>query len=225
MPQATLKIEDTKLGTGDTVAPYDVIEAQYTGTLLTGKEFDSNVKSGKPLRFQVGLGQVIKGWDQGFVGMKVDGERTLTIPPDLGYGAQGAGEAIPPNSTLKFTVKLLRILPRAKITVITPGTGEPIKIGQYIECKLSIKASNGKEIADPTKDSRLQVSRRMLGWVNQMLFGIKTGEKRKVIINYQMAFGEKGVPPTDQEGKKAGSEIPPKSDLTIEIFASKITNE
>ena len=167
---------------------------------------------------------VIKGWDQGFIGLKLNGERNLTIPPDLAYGDRAMGDAIPANSTLKFSVKLLRVLPSAKITIVTEGKGEPIKVGQFIECKFSIKLPSGKEIADPTQVSTLQISRKVKPWVNQSIGGIKIGEKRKVVIPYQMAYGEKGVPPNDQGDVKAGSQIPPKSDLTIEVEALKFSD-
>ena len=224
MPQSALKIEEVKLGAGDPVKIYDVVEAEYTGTLTNGKIFDSNAGKSKPFRFQVGIGRVIKGWDQGFIGMKPNGERKLTIPPELGYGERGAGDVIPANSILNFSVKLLRIIPSAKITILKEGKGDPIKLGQFVDCRLSIKASNGKEIADSSKESRLQLGPRMLPWINQTVAGLKVGEKRRVIVNYEMAFGEKGMPPVDQDGKKAGSDIPPKSDLTVEIEAVKIVD-
>ncbi len=222
--QSALKIEDVKLGTGEGVKLYDVVEAEYTGKLTNGIVFDSNVKSEKKLRFQVGVGRVIKGWDQGFMGMKLNGERNLTVPPDLGYGERGSGSTIPSNSTLNFSIKLVRILPSAKITMVTEGKGEPIKLGQFLECKLSVKAANGREMADPAKESRLRLSPQMLPWINQAIGGIKAGEKRKVIINSEIAFGEKGLPATDQPGKKAGSDVPPNSDLNMEVEALKITD-
>lgn len=223
MQQSDLKIEDTKPGTGDAIKQYDYVEVQYTGTLLNGKVFDSNMKPGAPpFRFQIGVGQVIKGWDFGFMGMKVGGERNLTIPPALAYGDRAMGDDIPANSTLKFSVKLLRIVPAAKVTVMTEGKGDAIRLDQLLDCKLSIKLPGGKEIADPTKISRLQLGRRMRPWINQSVAGIKEGEKRKVIVNFEMAYGEKGDPPVDKDGVKAGSRVPPKADLTIEIEAVKI---
>ena len=224
MSQIGLKIDDTIVGTGDPVKLYDVVEAEYTGSLTNGKVFDSNEGKKLPFRFQVGVGLVIKGWDQGFIGMKTNGERKLEIPPDLAYGEKGAGDIIPPNATLNFKVKLLRILPAAKITIAKEGTGDPIKDNQFLECNISIKLPSGKEIADPSKVSKLQLSRQMRPWINQAIAGIKVGEKRRAVIKYEMAFGEKGVPPVDQDGKKAGSDIPPKSDLTIEVEAVKISN-
>jgi FKBP-type peptidyl-prolyl cis-trans isomerase len=100
-----VKIEDTQVGTGAEAAPGKTVSVYYTGKLEDGKVFDSNV--GKdPLPFTVGAGQMIPGFDQGVQGMKVGGKRTITIPPSLGYGAQGAGGVIPPNATLIFEVEL-----------------------------------------------------------------------------------------------------------------------
>ena len=221
--QAALKSEDVLLGTGEAVKQYDVIEVFYTGTLVGGKEFDSNVKTGKSLRFQVGVGRVIKGWDLGVIGMKPNGERKLIVPPDLAYGPEAFGNLIPANSTLNFTIKLSKLIPSSKITVIAEGKGEQLKLGQFVDCKLSVKSSTGNEIADPTKESRLALSPKILPGINQAIGGIKVGEKRKVIVNSELAFGDKGFPPVDQNGKKAGSVIPPKSDLIIEIEATKIS--
>jgi FKBP-type peptidyl-prolyl cis-trans isomerase len=104
----TLKIEDIVVGTGAEAKAGDTVTVDYTGWLTNGTKFDSSI--GKmPLVFVLGVGQVIKGWDQGVVGMKVGGKRTLTIPPDLAYGAQGAGNGvIPSNATLVFDVELLK---------------------------------------------------------------------------------------------------------------------
>lgn len=109
-PNAKLVSEDLVVGTGDTAESGDNLSMKYTGTLVDGTEFDSTAKHGdQPFKFQLGAGRVIKGWDQGIVGMKVGGKRKLTIPPDLGYGARGAGDKIPPNSTLVFTVELVGV--------------------------------------------------------------------------------------------------------------------
>jgi FKBP-type peptidyl-prolyl cis-trans isomerase len=106
-----LKIETTQQGTGDRVVKEDdTISVQYTGKLVSGTKFDSSYDhGGQPFSFKVGAGQVIKGWDQGLLGAKVGEKRTLTIPPDLGYGATGAGGVIPPNATLIFDVELVSI--------------------------------------------------------------------------------------------------------------------
>ncbi len=107
---------DTKIGTGAEATAGQRISVHYTGWLFDeskpenkGKKFDSSLDRGQPFQFQLGVGQVIGGWDQGFAGMKVGGTRTLVIPPELGYGARGAGGVIPPNATLIFEVELLGV--------------------------------------------------------------------------------------------------------------------
>lgn len=106
-----LKIEDTKTGTGDTPKTGQTCVMHYTGWLYEngakGEKFDSSVDRGDPFEFPIGTGRVIKGWDEGVASMKVGGKRTLIIPPELGYGARGAGGVIPPNATLIFEVELL----------------------------------------------------------------------------------------------------------------------
>lgn len=87
----------------------DILSMHYTGTLLDGKEFDSSRQRNEPFRFQIGLGQVIKGWDQGLLDMCVGDKRKLTVPPSLGYGEAGAGDRIPPGSTLVFETELTKI--------------------------------------------------------------------------------------------------------------------
>lgn len=103
------KVEDLKIGTGSAVKSGDRIKINYLGTLTDGKKFDSSYDRGVPFETQIGVGQVIKGWDLGVLGMKVGGKRKLTIPPELGYGEKGAGEVIPPNATLIFEVELVAI--------------------------------------------------------------------------------------------------------------------
>jgi protein-disulfide isomerase len=101
--------KDAVVGPGAAVKSGDTVSVHYVGTLTDGKEFDSSRKHGKPFDFQVGAGHVIKGWEQGLVGMKVGGKRTLTIPPALAYGDRGAGGVIPPDATLFFDIELVSI--------------------------------------------------------------------------------------------------------------------
>ena len=108
-----LKIEDSQAGTGATPVKGQTCVMHYTGWLyengVKGKKFDSSVDRNEPFEFPIGVGRVIKGWDEGVSTMKVGGKRTLIIPPDLGYGARGAGGAIPPNATMIFEVELLGV--------------------------------------------------------------------------------------------------------------------
>jgi FKBP-type peptidyl-prolyl cis-trans isomerase len=106
--ESKLKVEDEKVGTGPAVKSGDTISINYVGTLTNGTKFDSSYDRGTPFETQIGVGQVIKGWDEGVVGMKVGGKRKLTIPPSLGYGDQAQG-SIPANSTLIFEVELVSI--------------------------------------------------------------------------------------------------------------------
>ena len=115
-PPAELLIEDITEGEGRAAESGDTVKAHYVGVAWsTGEEFDASWNRGAPLDFQVGVGQVIQGWDQGIVGMKPGGRRKLTIPPELGYGARGAGGAIGPNETLIFVVDL--------VSTAKPGAG------------------------------------------------------------------------------------------------------
>ena len=111
-----LNVIDHKIGTGTTAVAGKTVDVHYTGWLFDaaapdnkGKKFDSSLDRGQPFSFPLGAGRVIAGWDQGVEGMKVGGQRTLVIPPELGYGARGAGAVIPPNATLVFDVELLDV--------------------------------------------------------------------------------------------------------------------
>jgi FKBP-type peptidyl-prolyl cis-trans isomerase FkpA len=111
--QSGLQITDSKIGTGATPAPGQICVMHYTGWLyqdgVKGKKFDSSLDRGQPFEFPIGKQRVIAGWDEGVASMKVGGKRTLIIPPELGYGARGAGGVIPPNATLIFDVELLDV--------------------------------------------------------------------------------------------------------------------
>jgi FKBP-type peptidyl-prolyl cis-trans isomerase len=103
-----MKVEDIKLGTGVSAVVGKTVTAHYTGTLTNGSKFDSSKDRGQPFSFRLGAGQVIRGWDEGLVGMREGGVRKLTIPPHMGYGDRAAGR-IPPNSTLLFEIELIKV--------------------------------------------------------------------------------------------------------------------
>jgi FKBP-type peptidyl-prolyl cis-trans isomerase FkpA len=112
----SLQIEDTVVGTGAEARAGQRVRVHYTGWLhdpaaanARGRKFDSSKDRGQPFSFGLGQGEVIRGWDEGVQGMKVGGTRVLTIPPEMGYGARGAGGVIPPNATLVFEVELLGV--------------------------------------------------------------------------------------------------------------------
>jgi len=108
-----LQITDSKVGSGAQPKTGQTCVMHYTGWLYQngakGAKFDSSLDRGQPFEFRIGMGEVIKGWDEGVATMKVGGKRTLIIPPQLGYGARGAGGVIPPNATLIFDVELLGV--------------------------------------------------------------------------------------------------------------------
>lgn len=108
-----LQYEDTVVGNGATAVAGKYVTVHYTGWLYQdgqqGAKFDSSKDRNDPFVFPLGAGMVIRGWDEGVQGMQVGGKRTLIIPPELGYGARGAGGVIPPNATLKFDVELLNV--------------------------------------------------------------------------------------------------------------------
>jgi len=104
-----LQYEDLVVGDGQEAKSGDLISVHYTGWLTDGTKFDSSKDRNQPFEFSLGAGMVIRGWDEGVAGMKVGGQRKLTIPANLGYGSRGAGGVIPPNATLVFEVDLLGI--------------------------------------------------------------------------------------------------------------------
>jgi peptidylprolyl isomerase len=104
-----LKYVELKEGTGATPERGQTVEVHYVGTLEDGTQFDSSRDRGQPFKFKIGVGRVIKGWDEGLSTMKVGGRRNLIIPPELGYGSRGAGGVIPPDATLLFDVELLGV--------------------------------------------------------------------------------------------------------------------
>ena len=115
---ADLEIKNNIDGYGVEILNHSKIKVHYIGTLEDGTKFDSSYDRGEPFSFQIGLRQVIEGWEQGLLGMKVGGKRTIFIPSELGYGERGAGDLIPPNANLIFDVEIIDVqLPNYKLVV------------------------------------------------------------------------------------------------------------
>ena len=109
--QPEVKIDEINVGEGLEALRFSVVDVHYTGRLDSGEVFDSSLERGEPIRFTLGAGQVIPGWDRGILGMKTGGKRVLSIPPELAYGQRGAGDVIPPNASLTFEVELVAVEP------------------------------------------------------------------------------------------------------------------
>jgi peptidylprolyl isomerase len=213
-----LTIKDVVVGDGDVAAKGDLCTVHYTGWVLVDgvkapEPFDSSVARGEPISFPVGVGQLIRGWDEGIPGMKVGGKRELTIAPELGYGAMDRPN-IPANSTLFFEVELLEI-PRVKIEDTLIGTGAVVESGDVVEVhytgwlwtdgvrgeKFDSSLDRGQTASFP-----IGVGRVIPGW-DQGIPGMKIGGKRILTIPASLGYGARG----------AGDVIPPDSDLLFEV--------
>lgn len=124
---AELQIKNNIVGEGVEIVNHSKIKVHYVGMLEDGTKFDSSYDRGEPFNFQIGLRQVIEGWETGIMGMKVGGKRTLIIPPELGYGERGAGEFIPPNSTLVFDIEIIDVQPPSYNLITTDQIQNLIK--------------------------------------------------------------------------------------------------
>lgn len=221
--EADLRIEDMKVGKdfkGDpakwTAAVGDMLLVSYKGSLEDGRVFDQNTgDKSQPLVFKLGQGQVIKGWDQGLLGMRKGGVRKLVIPPSLGYGERGVG-AIPANSTLTFEVTLHDLVkPGEERLLLTEdvrkGTGEPATKGDVVVVHYVGTFANGRTFDSSrqrTEPFRVQLGSGgvIAGW-DQGLEGARTGMIRKLRIPPALAYGTRG----------AGGVIGPNQVLNFEI--------
>lgn len=129
---ADLQIQDIQSGTGDAAGPFSKVKVHYTGWLKEGKKFDSSLDRDQPFELILGMGQVIPGWEEGILGMRVGGIRELIIPPELGYGPRGAGGVIPPNATLRFEVRLLEVSPAPFRNIDNQALGDLLAKGTKI---------------------------------------------------------------------------------------------
>ncbi|MCP4637809.1 MAG: FKBP-type peptidyl-prolyl cis-trans isomerase [Methyloversatilis sp.] len=212
--ESGLVYEDTTPGTGHEAAAGQEVSVHYTGWLTDGRKFDSSKDRNDPFSFQLGAGQVIRGWDEGVAGMKEGGVRKLTIPPELGYGARGAGGVIPPNATLVFEVELLAVVRNEGELVIeelTPGTGKEAQPGQRVTVHYTGWLTDGRKF-DSSKDRKqpfsfhLGAGQVIRGW-DEGVAGMKEGGVRKLTIPAHLGYGRRG----------AGGVIPPNATLVFEV--------
>ncbi|MCF0253338.1 MAG: FKBP-type peptidyl-prolyl cis-trans isomerase [Duodenibacillus sp.] len=200
---AELKIEDLSAGSGEGVKPGDKVSVHYTGWLADGKQFDSSRDRGQPLVFEVGAGMVIPGWEQGLIGLQPGGKRKLVVPPELAYGEQGAGGVIPPGATLTFEVELVAILqapPPGELSIedVAVGAGAEARLGSTVRVHYKGSLEDGKVFDDSHVrgepiEFTLGMGQVIPGW-DDGIQGMKVGGKRKLVIPWNLAYGENGFP-------------------------------
>jgi peptidylprolyl isomerase len=225
-----LQYTELRAGSGAKPQVGEIVAVHYTGKLADGTKFDSSYDRGEPIRFPLGQGHVIPGWDEGIALMNEGGQATLVVPPELGYGEQGAGGVIPPNATLTFDVELVDITPGS------PAAPTEFAESQYITTEQGIKyvdlvAGDGPELTngqlvvahytgwleDGTKfDSsidrgepftfNLGMGQVISGWDLGMR-GMKVGGTRQLVVPGELGYGAQG----------AGGVIPPNATLIFEI--------
>lgn len=225
-----LQYYDLEVGDGPMPEEGQRVSVHYTGWLLDGTKFDSSLDRAQPVQFAVGASQVIPGWDEGMTTMKVGGRRQLVIPPELGYGAQGAGGVIPPDATLVLEVELVDVLPGspAAPSEVDEVDYETTDSGlKYYDFEVGEGASpeQGQQVAvhytgwlvDGTKfDSSLDRGQPFVfvlgmgqvipGW-DEGVATMKIGGKRQLVIPPELGYGEQG----------SGGTIPPNATLIFEV--------
>ncbi len=209
MSNTNLQITDTIIGDGKAIVSGDLITLHYTGKFENGKTFDSSI-GGEPFTTPIGVGQLIAGWDEGLIGMKEGGTRSLVIPPELGYGdAEIPG--IPAVSTLMFEVELIKVKDGLKIEDIVIGVGDKVQVGDRISIDYTGELLDGSKF-DSSVDrgipfqTRIGVGQLIQGW-DIGIIGMKKGGKRKLTIPSELGYGEKG----------AGAKIPGGATLVFNV--------
>lgn len=225
-----LKIQMHKKGTGKNAAAGDVVKVHYTGMLTDSTIFDSSIGQGRdPLVFQLGIGRVIKGWDEGITYLNPGATATLIIPANLAYGEKGAGNVIPPNSTLIFKVELLEIVPKLEsfnfditgkekiktgtgleYVVVEKGTGVAVDSGKVVEMHYTGRLENGK-IFDSSRERATTFkfktgARMVIPGFDEGVMKLHVGDKARILIPSALGYGSQGNPV-----------IPPNSNLIFDV--------
>lgn len=215
---------DTKQGEGAEAQAGQTVIVHYTGWLYDeaatdnkGSKFDSSLDRNDPFDFPLGAGRVIEGWDVGVQGMQEGGTRTLIIPSSMGYGAQGAGDDIPPDAKLVFDVKLLKVI-RTEIVDSTVGEGEEAQAGKLVTVHYTgwlhdkkspenkgVKFDSSRDRDEPF-EFPLGMGRVISGW-DAGVAGMKVGGSRTLTIPPEMGYGRRG----------AGGVIPPNATLVFDV--------
>jgi FKBP-type peptidyl-prolyl cis-trans isomerase len=209
MSNSNLQITDTIIGDGKEVVKGDLVTLHYTGKFANGVTFDSSVGGG-PFTTPIGVGQLITGWDEGLIGMKEGGTRSLVIPPELGYGDADI-PGIPAGSTLMFDVELIIVKDGLKVEDIVIGSGNEVQVGDRISIDYTGTLLDGSKF-DSSVDrgvpfqTRIGVGQLIQGW-DIGIIGMKKGGKRKLTIPSELGYGERG----------AGAKIPGGATLLFDV--------
>jgi peptidylprolyl isomerase len=204
-----LQYIDAVIGDGKLVEVGDMVVVNYEGFLEDGTMFDSSIERGQPFSFQVGLGNVIQGWDEGLIGMNVGGERELTIPPDLAYGEAGAGGVIPPNATLVFNVELVDVVV-LDVEDLVLGEGPEAGPGNQVTVEYTAWFEDGTQLDSSAESGPLSFilgGGQIIPGLDFGIQGMQVGGKRLITIPPEFAFGAQG----------AGDVIPPNTTLVFEV--------
>ena len=199
--QSSVEIKELKAGMGTPAKSGDVITVSYRGTLSSGKLFDES-KGKAPYSFRIGAGQVIKGWDQGLIGIKKGGKRRLVVPPDLAYGSSANGP-IPANSTLIFEIEALRIespntVSKVEIRELRKGNGNLVKGTSTVKVHYTGTFLNGVSFDSSIGSDPLTVAMgqgMVIPGFEEGLLGMREKGRRRVTIPFRLGYGERGRPP------------------------------
>jgi len=193
-PEGELMVQNIVAGAGLAAEPGHGIMVRYTGMLEDGTVFDSSTNSPDSIfAFTLGVGQVLKGWDEGLVGLRVGGKRRLTIPPHLAYGSRGITDRVPANATVIFEIELVHILEEVLVRDLVVGTGPAVEAGHEVLIEYIGTLSNGSVFSATQFESgpfRFLIGggEVVLGVESGML-GMRVGGKRNLTIPSQMAYG------------------------------------